>query len=134
MSKEFHVFTHHDKDYEQAFVFLVERHETEKIVEFKDLYMVTTTDHGELKTRIQIDQMIQSIVCNEGGNIDKNGISNIIDVFRELFPKEREVELYDELAMEEIQNINSEQLIKCSELIKRLEDEQLNEESNRKST
>lgn len=93
MSKEFHVFTHQDTQYEQAFVFEVERHDEDSSVEFKDLYLVTTTKHGELRTRICFDNMIQSILHTDGGNIDENGVQTVLDMFSDLIPKEKQIEL-----------------------------------------
>ena len=126
MSKEFHVFTHKDSSFEQAFIFEVERHETDKLIEFKDLYMVTSTVHGELRTRIQFENMIQSIIHSEGGNIDDSSVSVIVDMFSDLIPKEKRDEINTDLADKEIKNIDVDQLIKASEyavIIERAENE-----------
>lgn len=113
MSKEFHVFTHHDPNYEQAFVFEVERHETEDFVEFKDLLMITTTKHGELRTRIKFEDMIQSIITAEGGNIDDSSVSVIVDMFKDLLPVEKQTEIQQEINDRQIYNINPEILIEA---------------------
>lgn len=133
MSKEFHVFTHKDTQYEQAFVFEVERHENDELVEFRDLYMVTTTSHGELKTRIQFDHMIQSIIQTEGGNIDDSSVGVIIDMFKELLPKDKHDEIMDDLSDKEIKNIDPEQLIKANDYAIMLEKaEKIERENNEK--
>lgn len=115
MSKEFHVFTHSDIDYEQAFVFEVERHEKERLVEFKDLLMITSTKHGELRTRVQFHNMVQSILETEGGNIQNNSINVIVDMFKDLLPKEKQTEILDEVDDKKIRNMSVEELIKMSE-------------------
>lgn len=112
MSKEFHVFTHQDPNYEQAFVFEVERHETDDFVEFKDLYMVTTTKHGELKTRIKFEDMIQSIITTQGGNIDDSSVNVVVDMFKELIPEEKQIEITREISDRLIYNMDPDLLIK----------------------
>lgn len=113
MSKEFHVFTHHDPSYEQAFVFEVERHEDD--VEFRDLYMLTTTKHGELKTRIQFDQMIQSVVNHEGGNVEDSSVSVIVDMFKDLIPDDKRLEISQEINDRQIYNMDPQALIDAVE-------------------
>lgn len=115
MSKEFHVFTHHDPDYEQAFVFEVNRHEDDDFVEFKDLLMITTTKYGELKTRIKFEDIIQSIIKTEGGNVEDSGVSVIVDMFKDLIPKDKQDEINQDLMDKEINNITAEELINASE-------------------
>ena len=115
MSKEFHVFTHTDPNYEQAFVFEVERHETEDFVEFKDLLMITTTKHGELRTRIQFENMIQSIITTDGGNIDDSSVSVIVDMFKDLIPEEKQLEITQEINDRQIYNINPDILLQAYE-------------------
>lgn len=115
MSKEFHVFTHRDTDYEQAFVFEIERHEKEQLIEFRDLLMVTTTKHGELKTRIQFDQMIQSVITNEGGTVSDSRMNVIVDMFSELLPEEKKNEIMEDIDEKRMKNISAEELIKASE-------------------
>lgn len=115
MSKEFHVFTHQDTQYEQQFVFEIERHEDDESVEFKDLYLVTTTQHGEIRTRIVLENMIQSIIRTEGGNIDDSSVKIVVDMFKDLIPKEKQLEIEMDLDNKEILNIDPEELIKASE-------------------
>lgn len=131
MSKEFHVFTHHDTQYEQAFVFEVERHEEDSLVEFKDLYMITTTKHGELKTRIQFDQMIQSVINHEGGNVEDSSINVIVDMFKDLIPEEKQLEIKQEINDREIYNMDPEQLVKAYDYSVLFEQaERINNETN----
>ena len=120
MSKEFHVFTHQDTQYEQAFVFEVERDDDS--VEFKDLFLVTTTQHGELKTRIQFENMIQSIIHQRGGNIDENGVETVLDMFRDLIPKEKQSEIEQSIQseieyrdLEKLLSTDAQELINASD-------------------
>jgi hypothetical protein len=115
MSKEFHVFTHRESQYEQAFVFEVERHETEQMIEFKDLLMVLVTQHGELRTRVKFDDMVQSIIHTNGGNVDDSGMGVIVDMFKDLIPQEKQTEIYTDLDEKKIKNIDPNELIKASE-------------------
>ena len=115
MSKEFHVFTHQDPDYEQALVFEVDRNDEEDFVEFKDLLMITTTKYGELKTRVKFEDIIQSIVKTNGGNVEDSGVSVIVDMFKDLLPKDKQDEINQDLADREINNITADQLINASE-------------------
>jgi hypothetical protein len=132
MSKEFHVFTHQDTQYEQAFVFEVERDQHDETVEFKDLYLVTTTEHGELRTRIQFENMIQSIIHTEGGNIEDSSVSIIIDMFKDLIPPEKKVEIESEINDRQIYNIDPEILINSMDEIKFVEDyERVKNETDR---
>lgn len=136
MSKEFHVFTHHDPQYEQAFVFEVERHEEDSLVEFRDLYMITTTKHGELKTRIQFDQMVQSVINHEGGNVNDSSVSVIVDMFKDLIPDEKKQEISQELNDRQIYNMDPEELIKAGEYIVMMEQAERvdNDETNTGTT
>ena len=115
MSKEFHVFTHQDPDYEQAFVFEVDRNDEEDFVEFKDLLMITTTKYGELKTRVKFEDIIQTIIKTNGGNVEDSGVSVIVDMFKDLLPKDKQDEINQDLADREINNITADQLINASE-------------------
>ena len=127
MSKEFHVFTHQDPDYEQALVFEVDRNDEEDFVEFKDLLMITTTKYGELKTRVKFEDIIQSIVKTNGGNVEDSGVSVIVDMFKDLLPKDKQDEINQDLADREINNITADQLINASEyaiMLEKVNDEQ----------
>lgn len=114
MSKEFHVFTHQESAFELALVFEVNREEDDMIV-FNDMYMVATTKHGELKTRVQFNDVISSVINTRGGNIDNYSVSTIIDVFKDLIPESKQVELQVEIDDKEIKNISADELIKLYE-------------------
>ena len=129
MSKEFHVFTHQDPDYEQALVFEVDRNDEEDFVEFKDLLMITTTKYGELKTRVKFEDIIQSIVKTNGGNVEDSGVSVIVDMFKDLLPKDKQDEINQDLADREINNITADQLINASEYAIMLE--KVNDETDK---
>lgn len=132
MSKEFHVFTHQDTQYEQAFVFEVERDLHDESVEFKDLYLVTKTQHGELRNRIQFESMIQSIIHTEGGNIEDSSVSIIIDMFKDLMPPEKKVEIESEINDRQIYNMDPELLIKSMDEVLLVEEyERVKNETNR---
>lgn len=116
MSKEYHVFTHREPTFEQAFVFEVER--DENFIAVGELWTVVTHKNGELKTRIRFDEMMDSIGHNVGGNIDDDGVSAVVDIFKDVLPLEKQIDIQVDLVQREIEenSVNSaERLIKASE-------------------
>lgn len=138
MSKEYHVFTHIENNHQQAFVFEVERHDTEHFIKLNELWLVTTQGTSEVRSRVQFDLMVQSIAEHTGGNIDDNGLDVVIDMFKDVLPEEKKRELLQErLVKEEIQlrNMNPEDLIVASEYAMMVEsDEQLNKDDEQSQT
>ena len=114
MSKEFHVFTHQGDQYEQAFVFTVERNNDEG-VEFQDLLMITQTPQGELRTVMKFDEMIHSIIRTNGGNVNDKGVCHIVDLFKDVISNEKQHELMADVYEKEIKNLDPNELIKANE-------------------
>ena len=93
MSKEYHVFTNHQINHEQAFVFEVERDNEHELIQLKELWIVTSQRNGEVKTRVMLENMIHSIVETEGGNISDESVSTVLDVFNEVLGPEKTQEV-----------------------------------------
>ena len=100
MSTEFHVFTYKELNHEQAVVFEVNRCE-DNTVEILDMYLVANSKMGELKTKINFQNVISSIIHTQGGNVDDSNVPEILDVFDNLIDKEHRQQL--ELEFEEKQ-------------------------------
>ena len=128
MSKEFHVFTYHETNHEQAVVFEVNR-ETDDTVELMDIYLVSTSKMGELKTKLNFQNIISCIVKNKGGNIDDKDVDTVLDVFGDLISDEHRQEIREELdeKQTDITTMSVDSLIMASELISGLDPESLPE-------
>ena len=128
MSKEFHVFTYKEENHEQAVVFEVNR-ETDDTVELMDIYLVSNSKMGELKTKLNFQNIISSIVKNKGGNIDDDDVETVLDIFGDLISEEHRQEIRLELdeKQTEITTMSVGSLIMASELIAGLDPEILPE-------
>ena len=122
MSTEFHVFTYKEQNHEQAVVFEVNRCE-DNTVEILDMYLVANSKMGELKTKINFQNVISSIIHTPGGNVDDESVPDIIDVFDNLMDQEHKKELESEIKerQSDIMHMNVEQLIMASDLIGNLD-------------
>jgi len=118
MSKEFHVFTYQETNHEQAVVFEVNR-ESDDTVELMDIYLVSTSKMGELKTKINFQNVITSIVRNRGGNVEDSSVDTILDVFGDLIPEEHREEIREEIneRQTDITKMSVDSLLTASELI-----------------
>lgn len=124
MTKEYHAFTDIQDTHEQAFIFEVER--DGENINLGELWMITTQDNKEVKTRVHLDKMFQQIGENIGGNLDNHGLQTIVDIFADVFSEEKQVEIQVDICQRQLDNMTlseSEKLIKASELSKRIDDE-----------
>jgi len=71
MTKEYHVFTETKDTHQQAYVFEVERFIEEQYLNLTELWIVTVQNSGEVKTRLNLSNIIENIGRNIGGNADK---------------------------------------------------------------
>lgn len=118
MSKEFHVFTLHETNHEQAIVFEVDRDEQDSI-ELQDMWLVTSSKFGEIKTRLNMSNIIGHILENRGGNVEKSSVDVLMEVFEDLISDEKRQEIKDSIDNEEkdVYNMNTEELLRGSEII-----------------
>lgn len=116
MSKEYHVFTNKQNTHEQAFVFEVDRDYENHTVFLKELWMITSQNTGELKTRILFDQMLDSIINTEGGNVPDETVETVLNVFGEVLGPEKTEEVRNDLSDKSVYKKSVEELILASEL------------------
>jgi hypothetical protein len=117
MTKEFHAFTFEKKTHEQGFVFEVERDSETNDVNILELWIITMQESGEVKTRINFDQVIHSIIHNPGGNVPDEQIHTILDIFDDVLNKYKKQQLHIDLAQKELietSNDDTELLINAS--------------------
>ena len=118
MSTEFHVFTYKEQNHEQAVVFEVNRCE-DNTVEILDMYLVANSKMGELKTKINFQNVISSIIHTPGGNVDDSSVPDIIDVFDNLMDQEHKKELESEIKerQSDIMHMTPEHLIMACDVV-----------------
>lgn len=118
MSTEFHVFTYKESNHEQAVVFEVNRCE-DNTVEIIDMYLVASSKMGELKTKIDFQNVISSIIHTPGGNIEDNDVPQVLDVFDNLMSKEhrQQLELEFEEKQTDIMHMTPEHLIMACDVV-----------------
>jgi len=124
MSKEFHVFTYQGKNHDQAVVFEVDR-DIDNCVELTDIYLVSTSNMGELKTKLHFQNIIRQIIDNKGGNIQDKDVETVIDMFDELITDEHKTEIRQELEekQSDIFQMDPQSLISACELVSLLDPE-----------
>lgn len=116
MSKELHVFTHTDVNYQQCFVFQVDRDKDNSIV-LDDLFLITSGEFGDIKTKINIDDLIQSMLDTKGGNVNPEDNHKILEVFEDLITPENKQEILEDINYKDVKEISPDILIKISESI-----------------
>lgn len=128
MSKEFHVFTLHESTHEQAVVFEVDRDE-DNSVELGDVYLVSTSNMGEIKTRLNFQNIIGAIIENKGGNIDDKDVDTVLDVFGDLISEEHRQEITEELEekQHDVMTMSVGNLLIASEIVAGLNPDELPE-------
>lgn len=118
MTTEYHVFTHQNTKFEQGFVFEIERLENNQQIKFNELWIVTTHKHGEVKTRLNLYDIFSIMGKTIGGNIDDTSVSEIVEVFKDILPEQKQLEIQIDLCQKEIKRSTDDpakQLIKASE-------------------
>lgn len=128
MTKEYHVFTNIQSDHQQAFVFEIDRHEDINFISLEELWIVTVQDKGEVKSRINLRQMISGIGHQVGGNIDDDKMTQVLDVFNDVLDDQKRLEIQIDLCEKEVNNAtnDSEKLLKAGELSSILHNENNN--------
>ena len=118
MSKEFHVFTFNNDNHEQAVVFEVDR-DNDNSIELGDVYLVSSSNMGELKTKLNMQNIIGHILENKGGNINDTGVEHVMDVFTDFISDEHKQQIKQEMTEKQtnVETMNPERLIVASELI-----------------
>lgn len=122
MSKEFHVFNLHQDTHDQSVVFEVQRNKDNSI-ELGDVYLVSNSTMGELKTKLNMQNIIGHILENKGGDIPNNKIEQIIEIFDDLITDEHKQELFEEIEEQShnVETMSANSLIIASEMISGLD-------------
>lgn len=111
MTKEYHVFTHQDKQHEQAFVFEVDRDEMG--IELCEMWMITIQNTNEVRSRVYLDKMLEKIHNTVGGNIDD--VDTVIELFKDVLPPEKIQEINDSQAIRELERVSTNRLITANQ-------------------
>lgn len=117
MTTEFHVFNHIASDHKQSYVFEIDRDELDKIVEFKDLYIITQVNNNEVRTRLTLDKMVQKMLLTIGGNVDNDTVEDIIKIFHDVMPQEKVDQYCVDVMEKEISKMDTDILIKANEYL-----------------
>lgn len=124
MTKEYHVFTNQQSNHEQAFVFEVNREND--FFEINELWLINIHSGREIKTRINMENIMSSIGQNVGGTIKDKDMDTVLNIFKEILPEEKRLEVHIEVCQRELEQTISdpaERLIKASEYAKHLDSE-----------
>jgi len=117
--KEFHVFTDKQNTHEQGFIFEVSRDDEDPTqVRIQELWVVVEQKDSTIRTRVHLEQMVQAIIHQYGGNVPDNNMQTVLDIFTDLLPEDKKLELQVEFCQREIEHstlTESEKLIKASE-------------------
>lgn len=103
MTKEYHVFTETKDTHQQAYVFEVERFIEEQYLNLTELWIVTVQNSGEVKTRLNLSNIIENIGRNIGGNVGDDQVSILTDVFKEVLGKEKQLDMQIDLCQKDIE-------------------------------
>ena len=122
MTKEYHVFTTKEANFEQGFVFEVDRNDDPQYIMLNELWIVSVKDNSEIKTRINLKEMINNIGQRIGGNVEEDGMSQIVEIFKDLFSPEKQLEIRVDMCEQEIKKFDNtaEQLLKAAEYADRI--------------
>lgn len=118
MTTEYHVFTHQNSKFEQGFVFEIERLENNNQIKFNELWVVTSNKHGEYKIRLNLYDIFSTMGQNIGGNVEDSVVNEIVEVFKDVLPEQKQLEIQIDLCHKEIKRSTDDpakQLIKASE-------------------
>lgn len=113
MTIEYHIHTEQNDDYEQAYVFVVDRLESGR-VDIKDMYTIVIVEGKEIRTRVRLNNLFHTIVENVGGNIDKTDATQIFNIFGNLFSEETKEQHDLEVLAEEFDRLEATSLINAS--------------------
>ena len=103
MSKEFHIYTQRTNEYEQAFVFYVDRDMENMRINLEELYTVTIVGTHELKTKLRLGMIIDDICENIEGNVQENSEHEIIEIFKDLISDDIKHDFeYEKLELEQL--------------------------------
>lgn len=103
---EYHVFTDMNEKYQSAFVFVVDREESR--ISIMDMYTITIQHRaGEIKMRMNMNQLHQMILNTPGGNIHTDDSKTLFEIFGDLIPieirlKQKEQDIEQQRSINEV--------------------------------
>ena len=126
MTKEYHVFTTKEANFEQGFIFEVDRNNDPQFIMLNELWIVSCKDNHEIKSRINLKEMIHVIGQRVGGNVEEDGMSKIVEIFEDLLPPEKQLEIRVDLCENEIYKTDNtaEQLLKAAEYAQKVHEKE----------
>jgi hypothetical protein len=118
MTKEYHVHTEKNDSYQMNLVFETERHNDGSLY-FTELWIMSTQNGKYLKTRINLENLVQRIAENVGGNVKDEDVPQLADIFAEVLTQEKRIEIQLDLCEKDISKSSTDpivRLLKAQEL------------------
>jgi hypothetical protein len=118
MTKEYHVHVEKTDTYQQNLVFETERHSDGSLY-FTELWIMTTHNDRFVKSRINLESLVQRIGENVGGNVSDDKVPELVEIFSEVLGDEKRLEIQLDLCEKDISKSSDdpiERLIKAQEL------------------
>jgi hypothetical protein len=118
MTKEYHVHVEKTDTYQQNLVFETERHPDGSLY-FTELWIMTTHNDRFVKSRINLESLVQRIGENVGGNVSDDKVPELVEIFSEVLGDEKRLEIQLDLCEKDISKSSDdpiERLIKAQEL------------------
>jgi len=118
MTKEYHVHVEKTDTYQQNLIFETERN-TDGSLYFTELWIMTTHNGRFVKSRINLETLVQSIGENVGGNVSDEMMPELVDIFSEVLGDEKRLEIQLDLCERDISKSSNDpiqRLLKAQEL------------------
>lgn len=111
---EYHIFTDMNENYQQAYVFVVDR--GEEHISVMDMYTIMIQHRaGEVKSRMNMAELQRLITSTPGGNIHTKDAKTIFEVFGELIPMEIRLQHKEEEIEKELFDMETDMLLRAAE-------------------
>jgi hypothetical protein len=118
MTKEYHIHVEKTDTYQQNLVFETERNSDGSLY-FTELWIMTTHNDRFVKSRINLESLVQRIGENVGGNVSDDKVPELVEIFSEVLGDEKRLEIQLDLCEKDISKSSDdpiERLIKAQEL------------------
>jgi hypothetical protein len=118
MTKEYHVHVEKTDTYQQNLVFETERN-SDGSMYFTELWIMTTQNGRFVKSRINLETLVQRIGENVGGNVPDHDVPKLVEIFDEVLGDEKRVEIQLDLCEKDISKSSNDpiqRLFKANEL------------------
>jgi hypothetical protein len=118
MTKEYHVHVEKTPTYQMNLVFETERHNDGSLF-FTELWIMTTHNDRFVKSRINLESLVQRIAENVGGNVSDENIPDLAEIFKDVLTDEKRVDIQLDLCEKDISKSSNDpiqRLLKAQEL------------------